>query len=512
MLIQDFLRRSARYLPQLKSPIEKFCAMLLSVGLVLRLINLHDFVLWEDELISVAFAESGLFEILVGIVRYDVHPPLYYAQLWIWSWFGKSDLWYGINSLVLSLGAIVSVYIASHRLFDERRALFIASIFAILPLGIHFTTNVRMYPLFFIFTIWLWYFVERILQDERIDTRQWICLVLFGAVSVLTHGAGFIITFFALLYGALLILRNKMMPRYLPYTVACVLALSPSVIPLVLSALRSTVGLDSLNLNEIGINLTLFLLGLQFPFPSIAGAIALVFLIARLKSADAWQRLLLLVLLPMVVLLALSVTIKPVFFFRTLGMLLPFLAVSLGLWFASSSADDSDRSRTYAFVVTALVFIASGINYTSTYQKNNRSDRLPQAWSEQSKPGEQLYVEQPQSMWAFQRYGSTSSVFESVLDVQPPMSDKLKRVEGALGKDLFAFLNFGGKTDHAFIDGRKVMPYLPETLELAPGASVWLSGKDDNVSCEAFGFASDVTLNQGRTTLLKCTHAHSAQP
>ena len=76
---------------------------LILLGVSLRFINLYDNRLWEDEIFSATVSQGPFLDMLVAILRHDVHPPLYYIQLYVWQLFGQSDVWLLLNSTFWSM-------------------------------------------------------------------------------------------------------------------------------------------------------------------------------------------------------------------------------------------------------------------------------------------------------------------------------------------------------------------------------------------------------------------------
>ena len=54
------------------------------LGIFLRIVALGREGLWMDEIYSATFAAMPFVDMLVAVLRFDVHPPLYYLQLGIW--------------------------------------------------------------------------------------------------------------------------------------------------------------------------------------------------------------------------------------------------------------------------------------------------------------------------------------------------------------------------------------------------------------------------------------------
>jgi len=103
--------------------------------------------LWLDEALGVNIA-SAPFGQIVGHLRNDGAPPLYYVLLHFWiSFFGGSD--FAVRSLsgVFSVLGLGTGFILARRLWGIRAALVATGVLAVLPYAVYFGTEARMYSL-----------------------------------------------------------------------------------------------------------------------------------------------------------------------------------------------------------------------------------------------------------------------------------------------------------------------------------------------------------------------------
>ncbi len=129
-------------------------ALILLLGLALRLIHLGGRPLWYDEAFAVLFAEKGLSAMLYGTLTpvaggaADIHPLLYYTTLNIWmGLFGQSPFTVRLWSVILGVATIAVIYGIGRALFDHRLGLAAALITAIAPFHIQYSQETRMYAL-----------------------------------------------------------------------------------------------------------------------------------------------------------------------------------------------------------------------------------------------------------------------------------------------------------------------------------------------------------------------------
>ncbi len=119
-----------------------------TLALALRAARLDFQPLWWDEGYSVWFATHALAD-MARLTAEDIHPPLYYALLRVWTQlFGPGPISLRLLSVVFGVLAIPVVYMAARRILNSRRAAIIAALLlAINPLHVYYSQEVRMYGL-----------------------------------------------------------------------------------------------------------------------------------------------------------------------------------------------------------------------------------------------------------------------------------------------------------------------------------------------------------------------------
>lgn len=435
--------------------------MIIATGIVMRLWGaIHDPSLWLDEVFSAKLAESPLQDLLLAVPRFDTHPPLYYIQLHLWALAGSGDGWLILNSVLLDTLVMVSLFVSLKRIFDPVIALWATALWAVMPLSVFFAGNVRMYPMLFLLSIWLWYVLERRVRGE-VGLRA--ATILLGLSVVLTHGLGFLITFFIFLQAFLRTWRAtpsagasgswRIFLDYIP------VALSAAY-PVGIGLFRQTEGLAEFDAAVIGIHLTIALLGMEFPIPTISGymAVALIAL-PPLICKRARPILLWLVLLPWAVLLLLSLGVKTVFIYRTLGLFLPFLVIALALSFAEAWALRTKIGIALSCVILTLLTV-SAANSLLSFQKDGYRG-VATIWQAEASPDAVLFVDGPPNLWGFSRYLVDVPPY-SALEVQPPVRDGMLRVKQLLEGSWFDRAGMFGSTDRLTIGDRQILPYVPE--------------------------------------------------
>lgn len=164
--------------------------LILLLGFVLRLRNILNRDFWYDEAFTGIAVKENFWE-MIQITINDVHPPLYYILLKIFSYFGDYSV-FSIRffSVILGILGIWSVYLFTKELFNKKAALFAGLITAISPFAIQYSQEGRMYAMLSFFSLVGTYFFFRGLRTQ--NKKYFIFWGIFLGLSALTHYMGFI--------------------------------------------------------------------------------------------------------------------------------------------------------------------------------------------------------------------------------------------------------------------------------------------------------------------------------
>ncbi len=164
--------------------------IVLLLGLVLRLRNILNRDFWYDEAFTGIVVKADFWEMIQMTIN-DVHPPLYYVLLKMFSYFGNYSV-FSIRffSVVLGVLGIWSVYLFTKELFGRKAALFASLITALSPFAIQYSQEGRMYAMLSFFTLISAYFFFRGLKTKK--QKYFIFWGIFLGLSALTHYMGVI--------------------------------------------------------------------------------------------------------------------------------------------------------------------------------------------------------------------------------------------------------------------------------------------------------------------------------
>ncbi|MFN1149965.1 glycosyltransferase family 39 protein [Serratia liquefaciens] len=130
-----------------------FAFTIVLFALVVRFVFLTTRYLWCDEASSVL---TGRYDVVALLYHssFDVHPPLYYLLLHGWmELFGDSILAVRSLSVVFGVMAVALSMVFTRHLVNERAALAVGWLMAIMPIAVRYSQEARMYALMGLLTI-----------------------------------------------------------------------------------------------------------------------------------------------------------------------------------------------------------------------------------------------------------------------------------------------------------------------------------------------------------------------
>ncbi len=139
-----------------------------TAGLILRLYKITAISLWHDEAFSALLIKYSWGEMTYRI-GLDVHPPMYYYFLRIWSYlFGNSLFSLRGMSVLFGVGTIIITYLLVKKIFGSiNTALIAATLVALNPFQIQYVTEARMYTMGAFFVVLTAYFLVEALNKTK---------------------------------------------------------------------------------------------------------------------------------------------------------------------------------------------------------------------------------------------------------------------------------------------------------------------------------------------------------
>ncbi len=170
---------------------ELILLIILILGLFLRIYDLGNESMWEDEVFSIRLANLGFFQI-VGETSQDVHPPLYYMILHYWiNLFGNSEFSTRFLSVIFGFFAIFMIYKVGSLIFDREVGILGSLILGLSLFHIHYSQEARMYSLMSLLTLLSIYFFIKLLKERSLLVS--IGYILSSILLMYTHNYGLFI-------------------------------------------------------------------------------------------------------------------------------------------------------------------------------------------------------------------------------------------------------------------------------------------------------------------------------
>jgi uncharacterized membrane protein len=275
-------------------------------------------------------------DLLASVQTFDPHPPLYYLQLHGWLWFGQSDFWIRLNSVVWSVLAALSLYLTSRVIFTVRVARWAALTFALSPLAIGEAQEARMYALLMFLGIWGWFFTHQLLAGRN---KIWMVggLVAASLAFLYSHGAGFMGLVSTSVYAFTYWLNDwRGRVKNFAWWLVAQIVIVVAYLPWLQRAQSITVGHTVIpSAANVARTVTILWLGFGRPMPSALdwGVLLLTGVLCVALAFDRERRSLALafIVAPLVFCAVVSYLYRPIWLYRTLAYLAPFLCLALAL-------------------------------------------------------------------------------------------------------------------------------------------------------------------------------------
>lgn len=393
--------------------------------LSLRLAFISQKNLWFDEVYSWHLSMDSFYEIIVRTSN-DIHPPLYYFVLKIWNFVcGDSVASMRLLSALFTSSAVFFIYPISKRLMDPTHAFLVVILYAVSPLNLYYSQEVRMAAMNLFLNITSVYFLLK-LTDKPHDyhkifkEKYAIPFILFTVAALYTHYFSFFILAAELLY--ILYVNRKNPKQYIAYLyITAVMLIIYSIwIPELLvhfsrgqywRAPQTTMQVLTEYVNYVrGLNLGLYYYyAIYESVKYFTYFIAVVLLtsfagiiLIRNKNVNNSLVLVLLVLFVPLILAGIISFKQRVEFYRYLSILVPY--ISIIVVYGISKWNNKFISYGLLGCLMAVNVYGMNIHYSFNF-KNDDYRELIQQINTDYKRGDRIYVEPHYNGWAISYYG-----------------------------------------------------------------------------------------------------------
>ncbi|MEM7017277.1 MAG: glycosyltransferase family 39 protein [Pseudomonadota bacterium] len=390
--------------------------------------------MWLDEIFSAVFAVQPIIDTVIAVLRFDLHPPLYYIQLNMWALVSHSETWLFANSLFWVAVASMSVYWVAKRLFSEPIAITAALLFILLPSVAYYSLQMRPHVMLSCIAIWVFYF-NHIFPKKAPAWRLLILMAMAELVLIYSHAIGIFMVGFPIIYGFICLFEGTR--EHIKRWFIAHILVGLAAIPVLLNSLVRSVGhTKEPGLAEVSELLALLIGGrplVELPGEigkviGVAFFILLAILAFRVKTARLM--VFIVVLLPLAMAIVVSHTIRPIWLNRIFVFMTPILCmgISVVVWHTFQ------KNRTRLIAVASLGFfmaIASFINMQNPHRPQNYRE-VSSYLVANMQPGDRVYMLEFMDFWAMGWYLKGPD-WGSPLKTQSPVaagrwSDILERI------------------------------------------------------------------------------------
>lgn len=441
----------------------------IALAFAMRIPGLIDPRFWQDEMISLAIAGDGFLETIIGTLRFSAHPPAYYAQLNLWLLGGKDASYILLNSVLWSVGGVAAIFYLGRQIAGEKMAALAALFLALMPMGLYFSENARMYAMISTLEILAWWAAERFIslcaEDRRVYWRALAGLCLAQIIIGFAHGIGPVFSACIGLFGLIRLLEDRAPRPAIKTFIAVQIAVGAILMAVLLNGMmRETQHQPPESLNEIIIMLTGVLFGPAAHAPVWAPAALAVYggvLLAAFFDRRLRALALALVVLPIAASIVTTLLLKPVLSLRPLALTLPFIALCLaGGLLRAHDALTGPVARAGLCGLGALIaagFFTASLVHIKNHEKPHDFRAAALDISREAAPGDLiLLMENPTIFWGLSWYlAGPESV--AALKIQSPPNERWRALYAKLGDSAVAFLGLEAKTDTLMWNGVPVI-------------------------------------------------------
>ena len=387
----------------------------IALGVWLRVAGLGREGFWLDEIYSASLANLSAVGTLLGVLHFDVHPPLYYLQLNLWERFGHGDFWLLLNSVFWSTATLIAVFVGASREFGCRSGLLALTFCAVMGSEIYFADELRMYALVGCLAVLCWIAANRLRAQFRL--RNALPLIVTMALLAAVHAAALIPASAVMLY-IFPDTNARDLKRHLPTWLGIATLVAMAYLPwVVLASIHHVEHAASPSLEAFSHTVGGWILGygnaLGPTWVSLAAAVLVaVGLAAAMLTMPQLSRLVAcFVIWPLLFGAFLCLAVQPIWLDRTFAFCAPFIAIAFGaaLGHASSPRGTSLRSyRPYALGVALALWVlvsawVAHVQVTTPYKPDQYRESAAYL-NQHAKPGEIVFAPDDPDFWGIARY------------------------------------------------------------------------------------------------------------
>ena len=156
------------------------------MGTTLGLVRLGRKALWHDEAFSAATVELDFATILRVITTGESLTGLYFGILHYWTYWGNSEVWLRLPSVMFGSLAQLALFALNRRLFGLVTAVIAGVLLAVNPFFVRYEQEVRPYTLALFLAVLATYALVQVATKPS-STRRWLTYAVTSALMVYAH-------------------------------------------------------------------------------------------------------------------------------------------------------------------------------------------------------------------------------------------------------------------------------------------------------------------------------------
>ena len=463
-------------------------------ALGLRTLRIRHESLWTDEVFAATFAVQPLLDLVVANLRFDAHLPLYHLQLHLWALISQSTHWLYMNSVAWSWAAVLALWRCARGLLAPREVMIATLLFALMPVGVEWAHNLRMYGMLGFGSILTWYFCDRFFLAEDFQKPGLIVAILM-LVSTYSHVAGLLLLGYTGIYSLFIVFQRQPDPARIWWWAKMYFVTGLLALPAAVNLLVRDTGFDApMPTQGVVVESLAYLIigpatgGWLYPVALIAG----IFILIGFRADPKIRALLLsFVATPVVFAILVSFLIQPAWATRMLFIAPPILAMAAARGIFETGRVVGDLVGPLARQITiscATVLLASGLGAASSWAAEN--SRKPANYNaaaeeirENLKQGDVILVPETEAFWGVAWY-LVGPNWGSPLLVQDPspesVSEKWITILEWLGPVWCARLNLEPRTRIFSHNGTHLIVGLSASPLVENAKRVWLVNYANN--------------------------------
>jgi len=179
--------------------------IILIIALGLRLYNIENKKIGVDEGVTIKDITGDYNNLVSNIISPEDHPPLYFLICFLIFSVTKNLLFVKLFSAIIGTLVVFGIYLISKELFDIKTAVISSILAAFSPFNIFYSQHMRPFILFELIFIFSVLFLIRYLKNKNSTN-----LFLLAAANIALIYAGYLGAITILLISAVMLLENKL--------------------------------------------------------------------------------------------------------------------------------------------------------------------------------------------------------------------------------------------------------------------------------------------------------------